>query len=771
MSLLASAATDHGEEAARLNIHGRKITVRGVVQGVGFRPFVYSLANEHGLAGWVRNSTAGVEIEIEGTTDALAAFKRRLIECKPLHAVIHEVMEHDAEPRGQVGFQILPSEVEAEGRSLILPDLATCPDCLAEILDPADRRHRHPFANCTQCGPRFSVIESLPYDRVNTSMRVFEMCAACRSEYQNAADRRFHAQPVSCPACGPQIALHDPSGQSLAERDEALVQAAKIVRDGGVLALKGLGGFHLVVDARNEAAVANLRERKRRPMKPFAVMVPDIAMARQICDMSDDEIEILQAPQAPIVLVGKRRSDSTVAASVAPDNPRLGVMLSYTPLHHLLLHDLGFPVIATSGNLAGEPICIDSEEAFLDLAEIADVFLIHDRPILRAVDDSVAMIACGQPMLLRRARGYAPLPIRLSRSCPASTLAFGADLKNTVAITRDRELFVSQHIGDLGTEKSLKAQEQITGDLPKLLGVKVERTACDRHPDYPSSRTANQTGFSRPIRVQHHHAHVAACMVEHGLKGPALGVSWDGTGYGDDESIWGGEFLKADIAGFERLYWLHPFPLPGGEKAIKEPRWAAFGLLRAVGGDMDDLPLISAFTGDELRLGRNMLEKQVNCPMTSSAGRLFDAVAAILGLRLTNSFEGEAAMQLEFAADESEVPSNEVYPIELGATGAIDWRPMLKALMDDVKRDRPVSDIAAVFHNAMSECIVRVARQVNLKQVVVSGGCFQNRRLLEGVVARLANAGFEVRWPQALPPNDGGIAAGQAVIAGMSRAD
>ena len=749
----------------------KRITIRGVVQGVGFRPFVFSLANRLGLVGWVRNSTAGVEIEVEGVSDAVSSFESCLVQDQPLHAVLDEVCAIDMEPNGGTDFEILPSDESGNRPGLILPDLATCPECLAEILDPTNRRHRHPFANCTQCGPRFSVIKRLPYDRANTSMRAFEMCAACRAEYEDPADRRFHAQPVSCPDCGPQLSLHDASGELQAGRDEALVAAVDLVREGRILALKGLGGFQLLVDARNEAAVTKLRDRKRRPTKPFAIMVSDTEMASTICALEDAETKIIAAPQAPIVLATGRSGDTGIAASVAPDNPRLGVMLPCTPLHHLLMRDLGFPVIATSGNVSDEPICIDNEEAFRDLSGIADAFLVHNRPILRAVDDSVAMVACGEPMLLRRARGYAPLPIRLKRACSAPTLAFGADLKNTIAVTRNDELFVSQYIGDLGTEKSLQAQERIARDLPQLLGVNIQRAACDRHPDHHSTRLAIGAGRGEPVCVQHHHAHIVACMAEHGLSGPVLGVSWDGTGYGDDGTIWGGEFLRADLNSFERRRWFRPFPLPGGEKAIREPRWTALGLLHAAEIDLDGLPLEPAFEVRELRLGRDLLEKQVNCPRTSSVGRLFDAVAALLGVQFVNSFEGEAAMRLEFVADDGGRGSGEVFPIELEANGSVDWRPLLGSLLRDLKRGRPIPELAALFHETMSDCIVRCAWSGELERVVLAGGCFQNRRLLETTVTRLREAGFQVFWPQALPTNDGGIAAGQAVVAGMRSSD
>lgn len=744
----------------------RRIRLSGVVQGVGFRPFAHGLAARLGLAGWARNSGGDLLVEVEGDGAAVREFERRLILDRPPHAVIDQALGESTAVLGEAAFHIRGSEGGGPGGGALLPDLAICAACRAEILDPKDRRSRHPFANCTQCGPRFSIVERVPYDRANTTMVGFEMCANCRAEYVDPANRRFHAQPIACPQCGPQLEFCDATGVRSARRDSALARAAEAIRGGGIIAVKGLGGFHLIADARNEKSVARLRARKARATKPLAVMAPSVHAAREWCELTPLEERLLTGPQTPIALARKRvaMSDPTVAPSVAPNNPFLGVMLPYTPLHCLLLNDLGFPVVATSGNRAEEPICIGNEEAVRDLAGIADGFLMHDRPIRRAVDDSVIRVMVGEPMILRRSRGYAPLPIRLPRPC-VPTMAHGADLKNTIALARGREVFISQHVGDLATEKSLTAHECALADFPALLGVDAERRACDAHPDYHSSRGAVRLEAGA-MRVQHHHAHAVACLAEHGLEGPALAVVWDGTGHGLDGTVWGGEFLRATLTERQRVGHFLTFPLPGGERAIREPRWAAFGVLRRAGIPLADLPLASAFSESDIRIGDELIEKGVNCPLTSSAGRLLDAVSALLGLRLKNDFEGDAAMQLEFAAGAAE--TNAVYPIEFNAGKAIDWRPALRDLAADLRAGREIPFIAAKFHNTMVETVVLAARVIGLEHVALSGGCFQNQRLLEGAVMRLRRAGFRPIWPKLVPPNDGGIALGQAVIAGLA---
>ena len=608
-------------------------------------------------------------------------------------------------------------------------------------------------------------------------MKKFTMCAECDREYHDPLDRRFHAQPNACPRCGPQLQLLNSAGEIMAHADEALAHAVEVVRSGKILALKGLGGFQLITDATNHVAVIRLRERKHREEKPFAILVPSLAVARELCVISELEERLLLSPEAPIVLVGRDRwarrdpSDGPavrpyqLALSVAPGNPNLGVMLPYTPLHHLLLHSLGTPVVATSGNRNDEPICIDEHAALERLRGIADVFLVHDRPIVRHMDDSIVRIMAGREMVLRRARGYAPLPITLTSDLRPLTfgciLALGAHLKNTVALSVGRNVFVSQHIGDLETEQAYSAFVTSAADLPRLYDVGPELIACDLHPDYLSTKHAAQ--FSIPVRpVQHHWAHIAACMAENELARPVLGVAWDGTGDGGDGTIWGGEFLLVEENGFERVAHLRQFRLPGGEAAVKEPRRSALGLLYEIFGDelWGKRDLLANFDDGETKLLRQMLEKGVNSPLTSSAGRLFDAVAALIGLRSRVSFEGQAAMELEFAIhsgveDAYSFSSEETSPI------ALNWQPAILEIIEDLLNGKTRAVISAKFHNMLVEMIVAIARKLGQQKVVLSGGCFQNRYLLERTISRLSAEDFRPYWHQRIPTNDGGISVGQ----------
>ncbi len=759
---------------ARNDLRRLRVAVRGAVQGVGFRPFVYRLARQLDLTGWVLNSSQGVFLEVEGPPDRLETFFQRLQREKPRHAVIHSLDAVYLDPAGYVDFVIRESQDEGEKTVLILPDIATCPDCLREVFDPTNRRYRYPFTNCTNCGPRYSIILALPYDRPNTTMRGFSMCEECRAEYENPLDRRFHAQPNACPHCGPHLELWDPAGRRLASHDEALRAAAQALREGAILAVKGLGGFHLMVDARNQDAVLRLRQRKARGAKPFALMYPDVDMVKAHCHLSLVEEGLLTSPEAPIVLLRRRKTPLAQgqahlpADAVAPDNPYLGVMLPYTPLHHLLLQDLGFPVVATSGNRSEEPICTDEHEALERLAGMADLFLVHNRPIARHVDDSVVCVVQGRPLVLRRARGYAPLPVFLERPLPPA-LAVGGHLKNTVAVTVDRQVVLSQHIGDLETEPAYRAFRQVLHDLQRLYQVRPQRVACDAHPDYLSTHFARRTGL--PVTpVQHHYAHILACMAENHLDAPVLGVAWDGTGYGPDGTVWGGEFLVVAGATYRRVAHFRTFPLPGGEKAIREPRRTALGLLYEMLGNevltREDLPPLRVFSETERRVLQRMLAHGLNTPRTSSAGRLFDVVASLLNLCQVMQFEGQAAMALEFALPE-DAAQHPAYPLPLrdvdGETWVVDWEPLFQALLEDLARGESPGAIAARFHNALVEAIVAVARRVGLERVVLSGGCFQNRYLLAQSVVKLERAGFRPYWPQRIPPNDGGIALGQAV--------
>src|ERR1700756_1362016 len=743
-----------------------KITVHGAVQGVGFRPFVYRLATQLRLNGWVLNSSQGVFIEVEGPLDLVHEFVARLEKEKPPLAIIQSFESSFLDIVGYQSFEIRYSDDTGPKTALILPDIAICADCLRDLLDPSNRRYRYPFTNCTNCGPRFSIIEELPYDRPNTSMRRFKQCPACEAEYRDPLNRRFHAQPNACSTCGPHLELWDTSGNVLAYEDEALLKAAELIRQGKVIALKGIGGFQLICTAQKEVVVIRLRQRKRREGKPFALMYPALDQVSRDCVVSSLEERLLGSPESPIVLLARQGGESTIAPSVAPGNRTLGVMLPYTPLHHLLMQELGVPVIATSGNLANEPICIDEVEALDRLKDIADFFLIHDRPIVRHVDDSIARVVCHREMVLRRARGYAPLPVRMKNPLP-SVLAGGAHLKNTVALNIGRDVFISQHIGDLETAMALAAFHRTVADLPRLYEAQPELVVCDLHPDYISTKYAASAHLTVE-RVQHHWAHVLACMAENELEPPVLGVSWDGTGYGTDGTIWGGEFLLTDEESFQRVGHFRQFRLPGGEMAVKEPRRTAVAVLYEIWGqnglENRDLAPIAEFSKTELGLIRQMLVKGINAPVTSSAGRLFDAVAALVGIRQQVTFEGQAAMELE-SLIESGVTA--VYPFEFsnGFPQIIDWAPMIGEMLVDLQKGIPQGAIAAKFHNTLAEIIIEVARQVVTPKVVLTGGCFQNRYLLEQAVQRLSQAGFKPYWHQRVPPNDGGIALGQIAAA------
>jgi hydrogenase maturation protein HypF len=734
-----------------------RIRIFGAVQGVGFRPFVFRLAESLALAGWVQNTRQGVIVEVEGEAGAVAAFERRLVDEKPAPAAIYSLEPTRLDPAGYAGFAIRDSDDDGAATALMLPDITLCDACRAELFSPADRRFRYPFINCTHCGPRYSIVTALPYDRPHTTMRGFAMCPACEAEYHDPADRRFHAQPIACPACGPQLALWDTAGISLATRDDALWAAADALRAGRIVALKGLGGFQLLVDARDPVAVGRLRVRKAREEKPFAVMAPSLTAARSLCVVSDDEARLLAGPAAPIVLL---RNRGGMADNLAPGNPTLGVMLPYTPLHALLLDALGFPVVATSGNRAEEPICIDEREALDRLAGIADLFLVHDRPIARHVDDSIARIVAGRELLLRRARGYAPLPVAAPAPLPP-ILAVGAHLKNTVALAVGPHAIMSQHIGDLASAPAAAAFARVIDDLQACYGAAPAVVACDAHPDYHSTQYARATGLPM-VPVQHHLAHVLACVHEHGLTGPLLGVAWDGSGYGLDGTVWGGEFFVIDDDTVRRVAHLRPFPLPGGEAAVREPRRSALGLLHAWGGAA--VLLADVFTPDERTALTAMLDRDLNCPRTSSVGRLFDAVASLLGLRHVNRFEGQAAMALEFSA----VPVAAGYPLPL-VDGVLDWAPLLEALTADLAAGTDAGTCAGRFQRGLAEAIVRVAAACGHARVVLAGGCFLNRSVLEQSLDLLRQAGHIPCWPQRVPPNDGAIALGQLHAAAHPR--
>lgn len=753
-----SAVSASSPEKLRL-----KVVIRGAVQGLGFRPFVYRLARELGLLGWVKNSPQGVFIEVEGPKPDLDCFLLRLPREKPPLSSIQSLESSILEPVGFRDFQIRKSGRGGDKVALVLPDIATCDLCRSEVSEPADRRFHYPFTNCTLCGPRFSIIRALPYDRCHTTMGRFIMCPDCDREYHEPADRRFHAQPNACPRCGPRLALIDGAGQVVERDEEALLGAAEIVRRGQILALKGIGGFQLLVDARDEGAVVRLRRRKLREEKPLALMFPDMDTLRRYAAVSPLEEQVLLSPQSPIVLL-RRLPATDIAPSVAPANPWLGAMLPYSPLHHLLLRELGFPVVATSGNRRDEPIVTDERGAPADLGDIADTFLVHDRPIERHVDDSVVRLQLGRTLVIRRARGYAPLPIVLKDGLPP-LLAVGGHLKNTVAVSKGNNVFLSQHIGDLETAKAYFAFEKVVRDLLRLYDVKPEAVVCDAHPDYLSSQFARSMGYP-VIEAFHHHAHMAACMADNELEGPVLAVTWDGAGYGEDGTLWGGEFLLGGAASYSRVATFRPFRLPGGERAIKEPRRAGLGLLfEMLGPSALDEPwlFLDGFSEEQRRLLGRMLELGVNSPVTSSCGRLFDAMAAILGLKDVASFEGQAAMMVEFAAESG---SDGAYDVSFrdGNPLVFDWEPLVREVLGDQRAGVPAGVICARFQNTLADLIIQVARRVGVPQVVLTGGCFQNGYLTGRAFRLLEGAGFRPFVHQRVPPNDGGIALGQIVI-------
>jgi len=753
------------------------IGVRGLVQGIGFRPFIYRLATDMQLTGFVQNSSAGVAIEVEGEGETLRRFLERLTEEKPAFAILQSVEPVEREPVGYTTFAIKASRCDAAYNTMVLPDMALCADCLRELFEPENRRYRYPFINCTHCGPRYSIIERLPYDRPHTTMRAFPMCPQCRAEYEDPRDRRFHAQPIACPECGPELALWDRTGRVLETRHAALRATVEAIRAGRIAAVKGLGGFHLVADARDDGALQRLRDRKGREEKPFALMYPDMNAIRVDCEVTALEEQLLRSPEAPIVLL-RRKPRAGVANGVAPGHPDLGVMLPYTPLHHLLLREWGASIVATSGNVSDDPICKDERAALAQLDALADLFLVHNRPIAHHVDDSVVRVIAGRPTVLRRARGYAPLPHDAS-PLGGAVVAVGADLKNTVACAQGSSVYISPHIGDLETEKAHRVFEETLTHFERLFCIRPAIVAHDAHPDYRSTRYA-RCREPRNTPVQHHHAHIVSCMAEHGLDGSVLGVAWDGTGYGWDGTIWGGEFLIANREDFTRLGHLRSFRLPGGEKAIREPRRIALSLLLELYGPdairNAKYEVLRSFTSEERSVLLQMWLSGIHSPLTSSAGRLFDAVSALLGLCSFASYEGQAAIRLEQVA--GDIAPEESYPVAVepyaGADGQmryfVEWRDAVLGVLGDQASGMPLAVVATKFHQTMTEAIVRMAAIAGQERVALSGGCFQNKVLSESAIRRLQEEGHRVFWHQRVPPNDGGIALGQAVVAARRQA-
>jgi hydrogenase maturation protein HypF len=750
--------------------------VEGTVQGVGFRPYVYRLAAELGLGGHVRNDERGVEIEIEGAAEAVTSFLERLPAEAPPMAAVERVLTTEEPPRGERAFAIEESAGGGEPEALVSPDSATCEDCLAELFDPADRRHRYPFINCTNCGPRFTIVRGVPYDRPLTTMAGFEMCERCRAEYEDPLDRRFHAQPNACPACGPRAWLAGAGGEEIPTGDP-IEAAARALRDGRIVAIKGIGGFHLACRAADETAAAALRTHKHREDKPFALMAPDLGAARGLIVMEVGEEELIVSRERPIV-VGRRVEPTVVAPSVAPLSPDLGVMLPYSPLHHLLLADLAEPLVMTSGNVSDEPIAYRDGDALERLAGIADLLLLHDRPIETRTDDSVLRSTASGPVMMRRSRGYVPASLDLPLRTPP-LLACGAELKNTFCVAKGARAWVGHHIGDLENFETLSSFREGVEHFERLFAVDPVAVAHDMHPEYLSTKYALEREGVELVAVQHHHAHLAACLAEHGEQGPALGAIYDGTGYGPDGTIWGGELLAGGLGGYERAGLLWPTRLPGGAAAIRQPWRMACAWLAQAGGEQR--PLLPPALQGEVEPARweevcELLRSGVASPPTTSMGRLFDAVAAICGVRAAVNYEGQAAAELEAVADLREprdypLPLVEAGP-EHGGALLLDARALVLAVSEGAAAGAPLGELSARFHNAVASAtalaLERQAERLGIGTVVLSGGVFQNRLLLERTRERLAAGALRVLVPRRLPPNDGGIAFGQAAVSAAS---
>ena len=798
-------------KAPKQSLKLASISVRGIVQGVGFRPFVYGLAVKNNLKGWVYNTSEDVKIEVEGEAEAIEQFELELETKAPPLAHIEGVTIEYHPPLGYKNFEIRHSQAQEGKYQLISPDVATCQACLGELLNPEDRRYRYPFTNCTSCGPRFTIIEDMPYDRPKTTMRYFQMCPQCQAEYDNPLDRRFHAQPNACPKCGPQVELVDNQGNlvtPILSGSNPIAAASQFLKEGKIVAIKGLGGFLLACDATNDTVVKMLRQRKKRSSKPFAIMVTDIDEAKRHCYVSPEEENLLTSPQSPIVLMRWREDSPTsvgVSREVAPNLRFLGIMLPYTPLHHILLRDTGLPLVMTSGNLSEEPIARDNEEALRRLSGIADYFLIHNRDIYSRYDDSVAIVERGTSQLIRRARSYAPYPIRLSFEAK-QILGCGAEEKNTFCLTKDNYAFLSQHIGDMENMETLEHFDSTISLYKRLFHVEPEIIAHDLHPDYLATKYAQELGESdiKLIPVQHHHAHIASCLADNGLESPVIGVAFDGTGMGADGNIWGGEFLVADYRNFRRAGHLEYLPLPGGAAAIKRPYRTAIGYILTLLGEnalnaviaseakQSQLASIGQVTEVEVEVIKRQIERRINSPLTSSMGRLFDAISALLGIRGEIDYEGQAAVELEMAAlssviarpvpsearelDEAISGNNESYPyriVEDEGIRIVHLRDLLSAVIEDLHQGISKGMISVKFHNTVAQMINEMCHLIadeapRVSGVALSGGVFQNRLLLRKTVNLLESSGFQVFTHRQVPCNDGGISLGQAVIANFA---
>jgi hydrogenase maturation protein HypF len=750
-----------------------QIRISGAVQGVGFRPFIYKLASSMNLKGWVLNSPRGVTIDAEGKREILEKFIIKIENEKPAISFIQILEFKYLDPVGYDKFEIRKSETGGEPDAILLPDIATCPDCLKDIFSADNRRYLYPFTNCTNCGPRYTIIDSLPYDRSRTSMKNFMMCDDCRREYENPADRRFHAQPNACPKCGPEVELLDIKGGKICEKQDAIPEVIKAISQGKIAAIKGLGGFHLVCDARSDKAVNLLRQRKFREEKPFALMFPGLNEIKEVCYVSALEERSLLSPQAPIVLLKKREGENLISKFVALNNPYLGVMLPYTPLHHIIMNGLKIPIVATSGNLSDEPIYTDNREALEKLSGIADIFLVHNRPILRYVDDSIVTINLNNEILYRRSRGYAPFPIIINtaqsfyKENSNQFLSVGAHLKNTIALYKNRNIYLSQHIGDLDTPESYKAFKNTIEDLKQMYNINPEEVICDMHPDYVSAKYAKDRVIPS-FQVQHHVAHTFSCIVENQISPPLLGVAWDGTGYGTDGTIWGGEFFLVKDKTIKRFANLRTFTLPGGEIAIKEISRTAIGLLYEIYGEKlfstDTFKKIVPTHLKDIKLLKNILSNKINSPVTSSAGRLFDAVASILNIKQKVNFEGQAAMELEFLTEGIDSEREYIYTIEYDDSNhrfIVNWEPIIHQILSEISNKISLNSISTKFHNTLAEIITDIALKSGEEKILLSGGCFQNRYLLRNTVNKLEKKNLKAYYQSRIPPNDGGIAAGQ----------
>ncbi|MDB5077882.1 MAG: (NiFe) hydrogenase maturation protein HypF [Chloroflexi bacterium] len=779
----------------------REITVRGIVQGVGFRPFIYALAQRYELAGLVRNDASGVYIEVEGAPDLLDRFLRGIQEEAPPLAVVEAIAWKFRAQQGEREFRIAESQEGAQRRALISPDVATCAECLDELFDPSDRRYQYPFINCTNCGPRFTITCSIPYDRAMTTMAGFVMCPACRREYDDPANRRFHAQPNACPVCGPQVRLLDGRGRDMyVPPQEVVTRTARSLRESAIVAIKGLGGYHLACDPFDQQAVRNLRERKARQDKPFALMARDLEQVRTLCRVRSEEAALLTSPGRPIVLL-ERLPEARVADEIAPRQRTLGVMLAYTPLHHLLLREVGIPLVMTSGNRSDEPIAYRDEEALAHLAGIADYYLVHNRPIHTRCDDSVMLVANGALYQVRRSRGHAPAPLAVADSFSRHILACGGELKNTFCLAREGHAFISHHIGDLENYETLRSFREGVAHYSKLFDVQPRLVAFDLHPEYLSTKYARELEEDGlpAVGVQHHHAHIASCLAdnERPIDEPVIGVAFDGTGYGADGTLWGGEFLEGSIQeGFRRRAHLAYAPLPGGETAIRQPWRMAIAQLIALYGEEEvvklPLPVVRQAGERNVRLIARLLEHRLNTPLTSSAGRLFDAVAALLGVPGSQlaTYEGQAAIELEIAALEDtpgalpdsgltsdrtvrRAPSPQrAYPFRLrldGDTWVVETGGIIAGVVEDLLARRRTAEIAAAFHRTLSSvvvtCCTHIREQRGPSAVALSGGTFQNLLLLGQVTEELTDHGFTVYRHRRVPTNDGGLSLGQAVLA------